>query len=64
MFLRANNLLYDPEKVTYILQPENEPHSVIIMFDNGQTMTFRGAEAAEVWRQCDPDPGWKDDDNR
>lgn len=58
-FLRINNILIDPGKVIYLQQDEKDPNVVVMMFDNGKSVDFIGAEAAEVWRHFDDDRGWR-----
>lgn len=58
-FVRVNNLLFDAEKVTYLVQENDDVNTVRIVFDNTCELLAKGAEAAEVWRLFDVDGDWR-----
>ena len=59
-FVRINNTLIDPKKVTALFQDENNVNKITIIFDNGEKLHFTGAEAVELWKEFD-EGGWHED---
>lgn len=60
-FVTVNNTILDPSKVTCVTQDEDDADKIIVMYDNGHTQTFRGAEGREVWKLFD-DGHWSENE--
>lgn len=58
-FLAVNNVLFDPAKVVYLMQDEKDVNKVTILFDNGERLECKGAEAAQMWKHFD-EGGWRE----
>lgn len=53
--LRVNNVILNIDKIIYVIQDRGDVNKVRVIFDGDLKLDFVGAEAAELWKELDPD---------